>query len=437
MSHQEAGRQIDTSSNITPLWGPQAAELSPDHELVLLGAAEPGTITPATHDMYKMYMMAEECFSGESGRGMRPKVLLVDRETKVESYRIAADYLLGEGVNPEELDMLFTEFGHWRYRDIEHGSIYDYNSKQVNLTIKRILKPINNIVDRALDGISPDGYNKHGEEHSDRTTRQVIILNDYLGQPDVVRRDSIIASRAHDIGCMFTRVGHSFGSLGMLKAIIPSIQEDPESFQAISRAILFHDTDSLQGLTAQWKGVSSDERLQRLADFMGPVGLTLLMADKVEIGKGRVSDKIWAGRIINDPHAVVNLLGKHERIEPENETFRWQLQYNPDFTPEQMEQYKHFAHGWQRRRRSGEVNITFEDWRKMFWGIYTDRTITFAEAAMAYFPFVQNVEIQMFDARTGNLQSTEVLRRETLDRDEARLLGQQKALISEGVLKYR
>lgn len=437
MSHQETSRQPDLPSNITPLWGPQAAELAPDHELVILGAVEPGKIQPEVHDMYRMYMMAEECFPIESGRGIRPKVLLVDRDTKVESYRIAADYLLEEGVNPEELDVLFTEFGHWKYVDIERGSIYEHNSKEVNLMMKRLLKPINNIVDRALDGISPDGYNKHGEEHADRTTKQVIILNDYLGQPDDVRRDSIIASRAHDIGCMFTRVGHSFGSLGMLKAIMPSVQDDAGSFEAISRAILFHDTDSLKGLTGQWKDLSSEERLQRLADYMGPVGLTLLMADKVEIGIGRVSDKIWAGRIINDPHAVVNLLGKHVRIEPENETFRWQLQYNPDFTPDQMERFKHFAHGWQRRRRRGEVDITFEDWRKMFWGIYTDRTITLAESALAYFPFVQNVEIQMFDARTGNLQSTEVLRRETLDKDEARLLEQQKTLISEGVLRYR
>lgn len=420
---------------LIPIKGPQTTQLEPDHELVLLGAVTSESGSEQVHAMHRLYTRAEECFP-LNGKRIRPKVAIVDK-AGIESFRLANEYLLGEGVNPEELDLIFNEFGNWKYTDSDGGDIYEHSSDEVNSMLKKLFLPIENIVDRALDGISPLGYNKHGRDHTDATTRQAIVLNDYLGQPDEVKRDSVIAARAHDLGCLLTRKGHSFASLSMLKEILPSVLNDQESFDAISKAILFHDSDTLKWVTQRWGSLPSEERIQKLADYLGPVGLTTLIADKVDVGIGRVSNKIWAGNIIDDPHAVVNLLGGHDRIEPENETFHWRLKYDPDYTAQQMDMFKHFMHGWQRRRSRGEFEVTFDDWRKMFWGIYTERTLTLANAVFAYLPFIQNVEVQMFDGQNGNLLGSESIRRDNLDRDETRLSEQQDRFIAEGVLEYR
>lgn len=436
MPHQESLRQPDNLNTITPFRGPQTTELHPNHELVLLGAVTPESSPEQVREMQQIYLQAEECFP-VTGRRIRPKVALIDEEKKTTYFRIAHDYLLEEGVNPEELEELFDEYGYWEYKDHSRGSIYELSPNEVHSVLRSFLRPVNRIIDRGLDGISPDGYNKHGEQHAETTTRQGIVLADYLGQPDSVKTNIIISLQGHDLGCAVTRKGHPFASLPMLRQIMPTIQDDPESYQAISRAILFHDSDTLRGLTAQWGNVSGEERLEKLEDFMGPVGLPVLIADKVDIGIGRVSDKIWVDNIIKDPHAVVNLLGKHLRLEPDNDVLKWIVEYNPDFTPAQMEKFKHFAHGWQRRRRRGDVNLSYDDWRKMFIGIYTERFITLAEASMAYLPFINKVELQMKDAESGEIKKTEALNRYTLDHDEDELRNKQHQLIKEGVLEYQ
>lgn len=422
---------------LIPFQGPQAPETLQPHDLGLPPAVTLSASSEQGREMLKLSTVAKECFPMEVGRGIRPKVMVFDKATGLEQYFVALDYLANNGVAPEELEELFTDFGEWGYRDSDRNSIYNHNASEVDSILRRMFAPINRVVDRALDGISPDGFNKHGEQHTDRVSRQGLVILDYNGESDDVRRNFLIAARPHDIGCLFARQPHPYISFRMLRTILPSIEDDKESFQTIAKAILFHDSDTLTGITTRWGNIPSEERLQRLADYMQPEGLALLIADKVEVGRDRISDKILAGNLIRDPHAVVNLLGRHDRIEPVNDKFVWQLKYNPDFTPTEMQKFKHFAQGWQRRRRRGEVDINFEDWKNMFWGIYTDRVVTLTEASLAYFPFIGKVEVQMMDSQSGDIKGVKVLRRDNLDGDIAELRQEQQDLIKQGVLKYR
>lgn len=436
MSQIERGQPGDFK--LLPFQGPQTPESLEPQGLELPPSVASSVLSYERREMLRLSATAKECFPLGAGRAVRPKVMVYDRGTGLEQYFVASDYLSNNGVNPEELEVLFTEMGQWKYRDTDRSSIYNYNSQAVDSILRKMFAPINRIVDRALDGNSPDGFNKHGEQHTDRVARQgLVFLKEYAGESDEVQRNFLIAARPHDIGCLFARQPHPYISLRMLRAILPTVEDDTESFKKIAKAVLFHDSDTLTGITSRWGNIPSEERLKKLADYMQPEGLALLIADKVEVGRDRVSDKIMAENIIKDPHAVVNLLGRHDRIGLEKDTLVWQLKYNPDFTPAEMQKFKHFATGWQRRRRRGEVNINFEDWKNMFWGIYTNRVVTLTEAAFAYLPFIGKMEVQMKDAQTGDLKAAKGLTRDNLDNDIANLRQEQYDLIKQGVLEYR
>lgn len=379
-------------------------------------------------EMSQMAREARECFPLPNGKHVRPKVM-VTRRSRINHFAYANTYLQEVGVDPEEIAVLFNERGNWDYDAGHIKDVYSLVPYEVDILLKAAFKPINKIIDRSLDGISPDGFNKHGELHSDRVVKQEKILLDYIGANDTVKRNAIIAGRAHDIGCVLARDPHAYISQRMLRKILPSVEDDKESYKTISRAILFHDSDTLGGITSKWCGLSSEERLQKLADFMGPVGLSLLIADKIEIGRDRISDKVLAGSLIKDPHAVANLLGRHDRLEPRGDALVWTLKYNPDFTDKEMQKFKHFAEGWNRRRESGEVNITFQDWQNVFWSIYTNRVITLAEAALALFPFMDRVDIQMIDEKTGDESQQTRISRGCLDRNIAELKNRQVDLL--------
>jgi hypothetical protein len=388
-------------------------------------------------EMHKLARTAQECFPLEGGDVILPKVVVPGKRTP--SYMVAFDYLQEQGANPEELEELFSfRRGIWILKDQERGSIYNHAAADdINRHLRHLFHPINTVIDRALDGLSPDGFNKHGEAHVNRVVGQGLTLLDYMAADENSRKNLVIAAQAHDIGNIFGRDAHPHISPNMLQKIVPSIKDDVDSWRVINRAIVLHDSDNLRAVTSSWGNISSSERLKRLADYMRPEGLALLIADKVEVGRDRISDKILAGSIIKDPHAVVNLLGRHAGVEVFGESFIWNLKYNPEFTPAEMEKFKHFAPGWKRRNEEGEVKIGFSDWKNMFWGIYTERVITAIEAALAFFPYLENVEISMTDIRDANIGEVKTFKRDSLDLQIDNLRNEQIELKRAGVLKRR
>lgn len=435
MPGPEARDRVGDFSSVVPFKGRDIVDSDASLERQAFPREFDQTAKLNTEQMSQLASEARECFPlgvaypySLSPKSIRPRAMIA-RRSKTNYFAYANEYLQEVGVSPEEIAIFFNERGNWDYDVSDISDIYSLRSYDADTLLKEAFKPINRIIDRSLDGVSPDGFNKHGELHSNRVVKQELVLLDYIGAEDAVKRDAVIAGRAHDIGCVLARDPHAYISQRMLQVMLPSIKEDPERYKRISKAIIFHDSDTLGGITSRWNGLSSDERLQKLADFMRPEGLALLMADKIEIGRDRISDKVLAGSLIKDPHAVANLLGRHDSLEPRGDALVWTLKYNPTFTDKEMRKFKHFAEGWKRRRESGEVNITFQDWQNVFWRIYTNRVITLAESALAFFPFMDRVDIQMVDQQTGDESQVVKIHRGSLDRNIAELKDMQVDLL--------
>lgn len=390
-------------------------------------------------------LQARECFPSRDEHGrthpsIKPKVMHEGVARRLDSLYVATDYYEGEGVDRSELDVLFSDRGNWRYeRDIPE--IYSFSAMALNGMLRKELGPVNNIIDRALDGLAPDGFNKHGEDHPDFTVDVGLSLLERVddANPQVNesrKRNLVIAGQGHDIGNFFGRDAHPHISPLMLEAIFPSVAADPEHWRTIRRAIILHDSDNLQAVMDSWGPLSSNERLDRLATLMKPEGLALLIADKADVRIERASNKVLAEEIIKDPHAVVNALGCTQALEHDGDAFVWRIDYDPDLTTKQMEKFKHFAPGLKERREKGEVTISCDDWINMFLGIYTDRIITASQASLALFP-VRSFEIQIANFPQRELRETIKFSRDSLDADITTLRDRQRQLKKAGVLKYR
>lgn len=424
-------RDRHDDSNVIPFPGRDFADnLPPTPRLI-----DP-TVAQSLVHLRNQRHYAEECFPPASARkkDREPKVMLHGVPI---SFSPASEYFDGH-VKPEELEQFLNpgKWNEWRYESDALESVYSQSWQTVSRSMEQGLRPINFVINRVLDKSFPDGFNKHGEEHTQAVVNQGIILLDYIGADEESKRDLVIASQGHDIGNLFGREVHPYISSKMLQRIMPQVKEDPEHWKRINTAILMHDSQNLHAVTSLWNGEKPEDKFTRLYEFLGPAGLALLIADKVDVGILRVSDSILASNTVYDPHAVVNALVKHDGLELERagDSLVWNLQYDPEFTPQQMKKYMHFLPGWRRRLREGEVNISRERWEQMFWAIYADRVQTAVEASLTLFPFLEDFRIRITDDK--NAEET-VFVRGNLHDDFNNLRLAQQQYRKAGVLKYR
>jgi hypothetical protein len=82
---------------------------------------------------------------------------------------------------------------------------------------------------------------------------------------------------------------------------------------------------------------------------------------------------------------------------------------------------KHLISGVEKRIDSGQIKADFDDWDQMFVRLYSDRMITTVQAALGYFPSLENVEIVMVDQDTNTERKKRIFKRGSLDKDMARL----------------
>lgn len=337
------------------------------------------------------------------------------------------EHLQEHGVEVDEIRELFSERrGTWSYTDDSEVDIYSMRPGDVLLHVRDVLEPINKLVDRSLDGLSVDGFNKHSELHTGRVTKTGLRLLEYATASDDQKRNFIVASEGHDIGNLFDREAHPIISARMLRRIFPGITEDRDAWDIINRAIVLHDSDNLQAVMSIWGKIPAQERVQRLAEFLGEEGLALLIGDKVDIGIDRISDKPLPSAVLRDPHLAVNLLGSHNSIEPYGNSIIWILKYSKTFTPNQRRKLSHIIEGVEQRMESGELKATFEEWDRQFVRIYADRMVTTVEAAMGFFPGISKVEINMQD-HDGGAERRRVFHRDSLD-DDINKLKEEQAL---------
>lgn len=380
-------------------------------------------------------LMAPNCFDEDKRGRIKSSVLIPHREHNIPTFVPAEAYFTNHGISPEEIEILFDKWGMWRYRtDID--DIYSLSASQVNRELSAVLFPANNGVDRILDSFYPKGFNKHGIEHPGAVVSIAHRLLDFFPassyeEQESRKRIAAIAGQAHDIGNMLYRDGHGHVSAQMLELMVPSVKGEKaksvdERWKTVRRTIILHDSDNMQAVVDSW-GLEGEEKLDRLAKTMKPEGLATLVADKVDVGYQRVSDAILAGEIPEDVHAVVNAMSSHNSIEFEGDSLVWKLVYNPEI-PDHLSKSLHFIPGWKRRLAEGEVDITFQDWEKMFRLIYTDRMATAALCSLALFPFARKFEVQMVDEGGNDLQKNIIVERDSVDTD-LDILREQRSIL--------
>ena len=367
--------------------------------------------------MNDLQFVAQTCFPLEGGYESKPMV------RQGSAYIPAVDYLENHHVENDDLSSMFSDRRRvWRLEGPQFDPFDGVSHKEVLMYMQQTLAPINETsVDRSLDGTSEAGFNKHGAEHANRVTAQTLRLLDYTAAGEESKIIGVLAAQGHDIGNLFDRAAHPQISARMMRRIMPDLVNNRPAWNKINRAIVLHDSDNLQAVMALWGNIPEAERVKRLAGYMGPEGLALLIADKVDIGNDRISDKPLAPSAVHDKHLLVNLLGTHNGIEPSGSSFIWRVKYSKEFTPRQRSKLKHLISGVEKRIDSGQIKADFDDWDQMFVRLYSDRMITTVQAALGYFPSLENVEIVMVDQDTNTERKKRIFKRGSLDKDMARL----------------
>lgn len=435
-------RDRHDESNVIPFPGSLTADSFPsqvDRYKTSLSLIDEAVIT-RLRAVNEQARDAKTCFEQDNFGRIFPKVLTTHLEHGIPAFIPADDYFGEHGISPEEQQLFFDGRGAWTYRVRDLVGVYETPASLVNRFIRRALWPINNVEDRVLDSLTRTGYNIHGLEHPDKVVQignRLLDMRpaDTPAEQESRKRNVAIIGQSHDIGNIFNRDGHGHVSANMLEYIVPEVKEDPESWRSIRRAIILHDSDNLQAVVDSW-GLEGEEKLEKLADVMQPDGLAAITADKAHIGIERVSDAILAGEIAEDVHAAVNAMGKYSSFNLDGDALALQITFDPEVT-DQVGRFRHFISGWKRRLESGEVNISFPEWEKMFAGIYTDRMITVGMCSLAMYPFIEKFKLEMTDPSGNLLKEGAAIGRKTLEHDISTLKNRKQELVKAGVSQYR
>lgn len=335
---------------------------------------------------------------------------LVDHDGQGNQQFPAREYLESAGANPEELDEIFADNGEWIFPSFPYNP-FTTNPNIFDRTLKEHLLQFNRIIDRSLDMSSP--YNRHGDGHSSRVTKSaqgLVMASAHMREIShphdlrILQNQTSLIGRAHDIGNGFSRHYHADVSALMLTAIMPE-RHDPqwngrsEEFYAQARsAIAFHSSGKLRELTTEvWEEMPDEERWKRMVEEFGIPGLAVIAADKIDVGRERISDSVDSESIFTDPHAEVNYWGRNAgwELDEVKQEVNWINMYTPEIRGDSdIKRYPHFAKELQRiQQDSSYTPRYFEQWKDLFISLYAERMVTFADCMFALLPKIDHVDV--------------------------------------------
>ncbi|MDO8460846.1 MAG: hypothetical protein Q7S38_00210, partial [bacterium] len=303
---------------------------------------------------------------------------------------------------------------------------YVMSPQELNAYLRNQYAPVYKLAQKSLDSISELGYNTHSDEHIDRVTDATHYLLKAGGYSESVQRRGIAAARAHDLGNLISRELHSIISPWMLARIVPGFLRDTEQWINIKRAILYHDSSVAEAILASWGSRTDEDPIDSMRRF-GPEALALIIADKVQIGRHRISEKTKNGAnggsaVDLDQHVEANLLGETKGIRLSNtkRTLIWDINFTPDISGEDLKIFEHLAtkrnsHKGYKATISGQTDALrkndllsishFSTWESLFWKLYLDRVKTMNLAAFALYPKLDTITISMHDNLVEDGQS--------------------------------
>jgi metal-dependent HD superfamily phosphatase/phosphodiesterase len=257
----------------------------------------------------------------------------------------------------------------------------------------------------ALDSKLKTGFNLHGIEHLRTIVKNSTELLRELKSAPLEQRhaenETIIGAFFHDIGNIISRQYHGFYGIYLLTQLFKNYDVDEqtlESFLNVLEIVLFHE-------------VEYGSRLPTLT-LLRPSTLSVIIADKTDVGFKRVSSKSNVPEAIRDAHVLVNLLvarSTTRRIKGTTGRFQWTIDFKSKFDSSHIELFSELLKAtgrvkvpkeWQVLYESGNIEYLFV-FNATFLRVYLSRLYFAMRAVFALYNSVDQFEFVVDDAERG------------------------------------
>jgi hypothetical protein len=241
--------------------------------------------------------------------------------------------------NATELPFYFDENGQLTFKS--NTDIYSLPSKQIIPQISRETGKFMNLVQKSVLKGHYGLFNEHRLPHVTKIARDSASLLSELGAPQRTIDNAQIVGMLHDNGNLPMREEHH--TLGGLMAVqmFPSLASDPERALDIVGSINHHN-ESFYRKVKNYAGRPFAERQRILQNMFTDTSAAILVADKADIGRSRISKHARNPETIDKHiHSETNLHAESQGLAylPQNKTLVWNLQFNPYIAPQEARQF--------------------------------------------------------------------------------------------------
>ncbi|OGK32916.1 hypothetical protein A3F57_03090 [Candidatus Roizmanbacteria bacterium RIFCSPHIGHO2_12_FULL_36_11] len=320
---------------------------------------------------------------------------------------------------------------------------YDLSVNELFDFLNNRLEPFFDLIDYSLDQSTKHGFNRHGKEHVYAVTNLTAELLGKAGYDEQTIKRGLIAAMSHDIGNIISRENHEVLSALIIAEIFPELTRDTDQWDIVQDAVILHNEPALSPLLAindvflPDGSVDSRHRIEFLRTAISPEAKALLIADKVQVGRIRITQKdIDHTAISEDLHLLVNLMMETTQVglSSEKQTFNWSLNFTPGIAEDEQDMIRfakspsgqsrifvpdHF-HQLHRRFTVGDHQLPIDHSRSIssaFLNLYFDKLTLTIQAIFALYPTVDMVTIEIHDYAQGAIKSGGIIS-EVVARDE-------------------
>lgn len=325
---------------------------------------------------------------------------------------------------PDELQQIFGPRGNFIHSEGDTDPL-SIDPRELMSYLRGSNRLIYDLSEHSPDAHSEEGYNRHGDMHTSRVMRNTYGFVQTSGGTKMDQVLGVFSAGMHDDGYPFAKEAHALVASNMTEFIFPVLSQPSGNFERvygtktpmeyIRRIIDNHDSDVVKATIAGWGNLGPNEVVAKMADYLGKPGLALIVADKIDIGRDRISWKQIPSRMRRDKHAELNFLGQNAGLGEFGNHLVWKLNFTPEITDADKRKYPNWARSLVREESKEEL---YHRWVSLFWGIYGERTALMVQAALGLYPNAEGLEIQFLEE--GRLEDKVIKKsfnRGTLEKD--------------------
>ncbi|HRN70268.1 MAG TPA: hypothetical protein PLS49_03710 [Candidatus Woesebacteria bacterium] len=244
-----------------------------------------------------------------------------------------------------ELPLYFDENGILTFRS--SLDLYNLPSRKIIPTIAREIGMYMNLTQKSVWKGHYGLFNEHRVPHVSKIAHDSSSLLQELGSPQETIDNAQIVGMLHDTGNLLMREEHERLGGHLAVTMYPSIANDPERGMNIVGSITHHNEGFYKNIR-NYAGMPFHVRQHTLQNMFTDTSAAVLVADKADIGRGRISRHARNPETIDKHiHSEVNLHAESQGLAyiPDNKTLVWNLQYNPYITLQEARQFGNLIAG--------------------------------------------------------------------------------------------